>query len=311
MHGSRVLIPNEVSVKYDLESDSRLNTVDIAGELHFEVDRNTLMLVDTITLLSSGTLTLGTKSAPIPSDYQARVIFAPVDPNERGIDKVSDPLQLGRGLITHYGSTLSIEGAQKTPYLTLANGASRFSNTLEFDSLVPTDWRIGDKVVITATSELGKEDILEITEINGNSIKFVREATGATELAHDYITPNIDIAKVYVANLTRSISFETEAGVNAPIDERGHIMLMDNANINNAAFIGLGRTNKDIIINNPVIDADGQLVPSTGTNPRGRYPIHLHESKNGDGRSAKIPIPAASNGALRNFSYGSHYRPSV
>jgi len=34
-------------------------------------------------------------------------------------------------------------------------------------------------------------------------------------------------------------------------------------------------------------------------------------SKKDDGRSAKIPIPAASNGALRNFSYGSHYRPPV
>jgi putative DNA methylase len=39
--------------------------------------------------------------------------------------------------------------------------------------------------------------------------------------------------------------------------------------------------------------------------------IYQTSSKNGDGRSAKIPIPAASNGALRNFSYGSHYRLSA
>merc|ERR1712178_395438 len=41
--------------------------------------------------------------------------------------------------------------------------------------------------------------------------------------------------------------------------------------------MGLGRSDKDIVVNDPKFDADGNLIPGTGTNRRGRYAIHFHQ----------------------------------
>lgn len=50
-----------------------------------------------------------------------------------------------------------------------------------------------------------------------------------------------------------------------------------NTEIHNAGFYDLGRTNKDLYQDNPQFDDQGNLIPGTGTNPQGRYSIHLHK----------------------------------
>src|SRR5688500_16233676 len=48
--------------------------------------------------------------------------------------------------------------------------------------------------------------------------------------------------------------------------------------VNHAPFDHLGRPDKDVRINDPVLDDAGHLVPCTGTNPRGRHGLHLHRT---------------------------------
>ena len=42
--------------------------------------------------------------------------------------------------------------------------------------------------------------------------------------------------------------------------------------------ISWGRTDKSQPINDSVVDANWQLVPGTGTNPRARYAVHFHRT---------------------------------
>jgi hypothetical protein len=57
-------------------------------------------------------------------------------------------------------------------------------------------------------------------------------------------------------------------------------MFMHNADvhISYAGFYKLGRTDKSIVVNDPEVDADWNLVPGTGTNPRARYAVHFHRT---------------------------------
>ena len=49
-----------------------------------------------------------------------------------------------------------------------------------------------------------------------------------------------------------------------------------NVSVHYAGFYGLGRTDKSLMVDDPLFDANGLLVPGTGTNPRARYPVHFH-----------------------------------
>src|SRR5262249_26034664 len=48
--------------------------------------------------------------------------------------------------------------------------------------------------------------------------------------------------------------------------------------IANAGFYKLGRTNKDVPLNDSVVDANWHLQPGSGTNQRARYSVHFHRT---------------------------------
>ncbi len=120
----------------------------------------------------------------------------------------------------------------------------------------------------------------------------------------------------YVADVTRNATFESQNVTD--IGQRGHVMFMhnDDVHVDAAGFYGLGRTDKSIPINDPVLspdpdhpgqftldkidpttgkrvmtpmlDSNGQPVVvngvtqmqpvRTGLNPRGRYAVHFHRT---------------------------------
>ena len=120
----------------------------------------------------------------------------------------------------------------------------------------------------------------------------------------------------YVADVTRNATFESQNVTD--IGQRGHVMFMhnDDVHVDAAGFYGLGRTDKSIPINDPVLspdpdhpgqftldkidpttgkrvmtpmlDSNGQPVVvngvtqmqpvCTGLNPRGRYAVHFHRT---------------------------------
>lgn len=81
----------------------------------------------------------------------------------------------------------------------------------------------------------------------------------------------------YIANLRRNARIESE---NLEPGLRGHVMFMHsrNVNIQYAGFYGLGRSNKSLPVDDPLVDEFGNLIAGTGSNPRGRYSAHFHRN---------------------------------
>ena len=285
--GAKVLIAKGTTVTYDQVSDERLETIAIEGNLKFATNRDTQLYVETILNGEDGQLDIGSKQQAVAAGKRARVIFT----SDRTVNTGWDPTQLSKGLVSH--GEVNIHGANKVEKAVLKGNASAGNNVLTFEGNI-SSWAVGDKIALGGTGRTynGKDadnsrlqdEVLTITEINGNSIRFTNDdiKTGDnTVLRYDhkvnsYAKPGeLDL---YAANLTRNVSFETENGKDVPINRRAHVMLMHNPNItvNNAGFYDLGRSDKTKLVDDIGKNVDGSK--GNGTNIRGRYAIHLHRT---------------------------------
>ena len=262
-NGAKVLIPDGIRVNYNMVANAPLDTVRVDGTLHFRHDVNTMMIVDTLVVDTTGTLEIGTKENPIAADVFAMVLITDQGP----IDTDWDPLLLSRGVISH-GQT-QINGSYKTPYVAIENNLYAGDTELVL-SQVPTDWRVGDRLVITNSQRNGERDEqVTIRAINGNQVTITR-------LNYGHVAP--DGLSMYAANLVRNVVVLSQN--TSDVSRRGHVMFMhsDQVEVNNAGFYGLGRTDKDQRVTDPTLDSQGQLITSTGVNPRGRYAVHFHRT---------------------------------
>jgi hypothetical protein len=241
------------------------------GTLRFQSNVNTQLSVDTIVIGCEGTYEMGTNAAPITAS--AKVIF-----NSTGaIDTAWDPRMLSRGLVVH-GAT-SIVGLDKTDWVSTGN-ITTSATSITLDS-APVGWANGDRLVITGTQSTGTGSVS--TGFNSqDEVRTVSSLSGATL----GISSTLGFAKtvepgygfkVYIANLTRNVSFETAGWSSlgsgqADVLRRAHIMFMHNDQVvvKNASFTGLGRTNKAQVVTDPNGTGGGLA------NPRGRYAVHLH-----------------------------------
>lgn len=297
--GSRVYIPNGISITYDVDSTAALQWVRVEGLLRFPVDRSTRMVTDTVGVMSIGELLIGTPAEPLPAQHQAHILFT----DGGALSQTTDPKLMGRGLITRGKTT--IHGARKTSFTTmLPTVAGASTVTL---SVVPHNWSVGDRIVICATHQparrwngstmvwVGTEDEERtIAAINGVTVTLSAPLT----YAHDVPQTTWNL-RPYIANLSRNITFAMDtAGV--PIQRRAHVMFMhsDKALVSWAAFAGLGRTDKSVPIDDPVTNLNG--TPGNGSNTRGRYPVHIHRTGAGDPQSD----PAVIRGCVVDGSPG-------
>ncbi len=285
---ANVMIAGGVTVTYDQESNAQLKTVRVDGTLTFAADKNTKMVVDTFINMSSGTLNIGTEDDPIQADKTATIL---IDGNDK-IDTKWDPTQLSRGVISH--GQVNVYGADKTDFIALKGDARAGDRELVLDD-VPEGWRVDDKLVLGGTrydrfgsdknnSRFGDEE-LTITKITGNRVSFtnddVKSGSKQGALRFNHVRPDIpekDRIKLYVANTTRNVTFETQASEGLPIEQRGHVMFMHNPDVrvNNAGFYNLGRSDKSKLVDDPGKNIDGSS--GKGNNPRGRYALHFHRT---------------------------------
>lgn len=272
-NGSRVLIPIGVEVAVDKVLMPEIATIRVDGTLSFATQVNTQLRVDTLIVSDAGSYVMGTSSNPIAADVTARLVIT----DNGVIDRTWDPFGISRGLITH--GEVSIHGAAKTSSLayngSLATGSSSvmFSNT-------PVGWAIGDRIAIPSTTLEGEDEVRTIRLILGNRVFF-------DPLSQDHTIFSLD-QTIHVANLTRNVVIESEG---TEITRLGHVMFMHNPNVEiaNAKFYKLGRTDKTQVINDPDVDANWNLVPGTGTNPRARYAVHFHRTgTSADGTPATV-----------------------
>ena len=287
-NNANVQIAEGIKVTYDSQSDARLKTVRIDGTLEFAHSKDTKLVVDTLVNMPKGTFNIGTKNNPIAANTTTSIIITA----EGKIDTKWDPDQLSRGVISH--GQVNIYGANKTDFIALKRDAKAGDRVLELDS-VPSGWRVGDKLVLGGTrynqfgsnennSRFGDEE-LTITKIEGNRVSFTNDDVTSAQkqdaLRFDHTRPDIpekDRIKLYVANVTRNVTFKTEGGEALPDNQRGHVMFMHNPNVsvNNAGFYHLGRSDKSKVVDDPRRNIDGSL--GSGRNPRGRYSLHFHRT---------------------------------
>ena len=152
---------------------------------------------------------------------------------------------------------------------------------------MPSDWRIGDELVLAGTSASADEDEqLTLLGIDGDAV-IVRPLVHLHAVATT-TAPLDRPLQIHLANLTRNAVIRSES---TELDRRGHVMFMqtDAAHIQFAAFEDLGRTDKNVPINDPLFDERGELIPGTGSNPRGRYALHFHRGGTvNDGQAAIV-----------------------
>ncbi len=262
--GARVLIPLDVDVQVDSVLSARLATVRVDGKLSFATSTDTELRVDTIAVSHTGAFEMGTEVAPIQPNVTARLLITDDGP----IDRTVDPFGISRGLLSH--GRVSIHGAQVTSYAALATPALIGSTTLTLKE-IPVGWKVGDTIVIAATmAGTQQNEERQISVIVGNVVVVNQP------LSYSHVPARSDL-EVHVANVTRNAVIESESEA---VDRRGHVMFMHNRNVDiaYAGFYRLGRTNKDVPVNDPVVNADWSLQAGTGTNPRARYPVHFHRT---------------------------------
>ena len=286
-----VYIPNGVHISYDTVSDVSLRGVRVDGMLHFRTDVNTRMVVDTHVSTPGSMFTMGTASDPVQPGVTAEIL---IDASRGAIDTHSDPTLLGRGIITH--GTVRIHGATKAAHTPLAVAPQAGDSLLSLES-APANWQAGDLLVLAGTyhdkdgsdadNTRFHDEVLEITAINGTIITFINRTNatvdGTTTLAFDHLPPDglddYDL-RVHVGNLTRNVTVRTLDADNVPTQQRGHVMFMHSPDVqvSHAAFRDLGRTDKNRLIDDVRLDEDGNFIPGSGTNPRGRYGVHFHRT---------------------------------
>ena len=263
--GANVQIPAEVTVTVDETFSDRLETIRVDGTLRFSPTDDSELRVDTMVVLPTGTLEMGTAAEPIAGEVTARLVFADSGP----IDRVWDPLELSRGLIMH--GRWEMHGEERTSHVPLAVAPSAGEDVLQL-ATVPKNWRVGDTIVVSGTDE-NREDH-EVREIL--AVDWQAQTVTVAPLRFTRSVPQEGL-QVHVAHLTRNVELTSESSL---IRRRGHVMVMhtDQADLHYGQFVQLGRTNKLLELNDAVINADGSLKTGTGTNPRGRYPLHFHRS---------------------------------
>jgi Ca2+-binding RTX toxin-like protein len=263
-NGARVLIPLGIEVSVDGVLPARLATIRVDGTLSFNVAVNTELRVDTIVIAGTGSFEMGSVDAPIQANVTARLLITDDGP----IDRAADPYGITRGLLSH-GRVL-IYGATVTSYTALASPVLANTSVLELTS-IPVGWKSGDTIVVAATTAgTEQNETRQIMAIVGNLVLLDEP------LSYDHVAARPDL-QIHVANVTRNAVIESESDV---VDRRGHVMFMHNRNVDiaYAGFYRLGRTNKNEVINDPVVNSDWTLQAGTGTNPRARYPVHFHRN---------------------------------
>ncbi|RBP52878.1 G8 domain-containing protein [Arenicella xantha] len=261
--GADVYIPEDISVSYDANSNSKLDVVRIDGTLSFDRSVNTKIVLQTMITGMKSSLKIGTVNQPIGGNVKSEIIFI-----DDAIDKNIDPSQMGHGLVAI--GQVDIHGAAKLPYSTLGAPALRGMSSIRLNGDLST-WRVGDDILIVGTNgdTKAEDEIRRIVQISDNGTVSLD-----SPLDYDHRPPQgYDDLPLYVANTSRNIEFRSE-NVNGI---RGHTMFMnESTDIRFAEFLGLGRTDKGI-----PLDADGNALDGSD-NITGRYSIHFHEIGVGD-----------------------------
>jgi hypothetical protein len=269
----RVAIASGHAVTYDVASPSKLECVAVSGWLLFSPDKNSRMIVGTLTILDGGHLEIGSPTRPVESNTTVELVIA-----DQPINPALDPGQVGTGIIGL--GKVTMHGSEKTPtFVRLRSEPLAGHTTIELEQPV-TGWKAGDHVVIPDTRQLpggergssykSQAENVEIASISGSQLTLTAPLrfnhTGARDAGGTLkFLP-------HVGNISRNIIVRSEN----PDGTRGHTIFISHADVDlrYVAFWDLGRT-KWGTLNNTQFSSDEQPL-KIGTNQIGRYAVHFH-----------------------------------
>ena len=226
--------------------------------------------LDTLIVASTGSFEIGSEEQRVPATNKIEIVIA----NNGPINRNWDHANLSRGVIIQ-GKT-RIFGADKSAFHALAVKPPAGSTQVTLDS-PPTGWVKGDLIAITATKfrykqkgdshHITQDELRSIQNISGNTITLggVTDTTTTEPLKYDHV-PTIPNMPVYVANLTRNVSFSGEGETTVPASQRGHVMVMHTPDviIKGAGFYYLGRTDKSKPIDDFKLGGNGYRIKGAG-----------------------------------------------
>jgi hypothetical protein len=297
--GAVVLVPRGRDVTYDVPQAvaPRLDRVRVDGILRWALDRSTHMLTELLYGHFDSKMLIGTGfGAAMPNQYKAKIVISDRDyrtsPNAPSdINLATDPTLIGRGVLHHGEWTMF--GAVITPFLKTASGQAPMAGATSLTlSAAPTNWAVGDKIVIPGTvfeSKNGQttryDEERVITAISGATVSW----SGPLLHNHDHHAPTVTRTDLQpnIENTKRNITITSESA--APIHRRGHTMAVHGTatpDYWSAEFLELGRTDKQrpsgVIANGQFKSYDAiakglVLTPLTAAaNVQSRYPAHFH-----------------------------------
>ncbi|MEM1000376.1 MAG: G8 domain-containing protein [Bacteroidota bacterium] len=262
---AKVLIPSGKTLTVDGEVATRIKIIRIQGKLAFVTTANTALKVETIVQDMTGELEIGTPTGPIPQGTTCKITII-----DEG-DIVLSTAQFEKGL-TLMGKTV-IHGAAKDSWKRVATNPSLGATNVQLES-APSGWQTGDRIVITGTDAVTVtgDEVATIASISGSTVTF----TQPLAKSHDH-APAPDL-RVHVANLSRNVVIESENGTSNNGRDRGHVMFMHtlDANVRYLRLHRMGRTRKDVPVDDWYINESDQFVTGPKTNIRGRYSMHFH-----------------------------------
>jgi len=260
--GAKVLVREGHRVVYDVQSDDIIRCINIAGELVFATDKDTLLNVGlvkvqpgeeyseegfdcdhAVEVLTEVTtqplLQVGSLNEPVAAGHKAIIRLHAVE----GLDKQSCPAILAcGGRMDFHGAPLS------RAWLKLGQEAAAGSDTITLTEKV-SGWNVGDRIIITATNihgspkELSETEERTIKAIDGHDLKLSEPLKHAHRGSGEF--------RGEVANLSRNVVVESADSDGV----RGHTMYHQGSagSLSYAEFRHLGK--KDVL---------------------GRYSLHFH-----------------------------------
>ena len=243
-------------------------TVDIAGTLIFDPVRTTQLTAVTVVVEESGTLRMTPQA-----DVSATMFFT-----DAPMDTGFDPLQVGHGLVTMGRARLN--GVAKTPFVRFATEPHAGDTVLHVAAPV-AGWNPKDQLVIPDSRGLADRgyrpradasDVVTLTAVSPDGQTLTLESPLKNDHPGGY-GGNGELRYLpHVANVTRNLVFRSPDGAAV----RGHTLFMAraDADVENAMFVGLGRTKTDPL-DETTFDSKMRLT-HVGTNVPGRYPLHAH-----------------------------------
>ncbi len=282
--GDDVLVPatcdgSPCQVTVERQEPDAIRYLKVEGEFQLDIYTDTRVQVETIYIAPGATFRIGdTGPGHVQSGFTAEVVFTGSGP----IDTIWDPKQVSRGLVSD--GVIRFYGEPKTHMAAKSSDALAGDTSIVLNAL-PTDWAVDDEVVLTGsyfdrytTPTSSQDEVRVISSFTAGGVSF------SPGLAHDHRRAVADM-NLHVANLTRNLVLRSAS--TSPVQDRGHVMFRNgDVIIHNAAFVGLGRADKSIPLDDLVVTLKPDSTnptsyevtepTTTPSNPRGRYSLHFH-----------------------------------